>query len=278
MKKIYGDYDYETEYQKQVTNLEEYEYRRLLKEKQVWYLYMTKTIRSGKMVEVEIYPVFEHKSNMPKKKVKKTRKAQRDLNDRNARKNFVRLVNTNFTTGDYICTFTYKVNPKTIEEAERHIGNYINRLNYRRKKMGFPNVKYIYITEKSPKGRVHHHVIMDNLLDRDTVEDCWKLGNRNNVRRLAEDDFGLTGLATYLSKDPKGRKRWKGSRNLKKPKITTSVTKFKRGRILKMVRNQNLIEEELKKDYPNLKFLDADVRQNDINSMFYIYARMVKRE
>lgn len=278
MKKIYGDYDYETEYKKQVTNLEEYEYRRLLKEKRVWYLYMTKTIRSGKMVEVEIYPVFQKKKDMPRKKVKKTRKAQQNLNDKNARKYFIRLVNVNFTTGDYICTFTYKVNPKTYEEAERLAGNYIKRLNYWRRKRGLPNTKYILITEMGEKGRVHHHIIMDSMVDRDTVEDIWKDGKRNQVRRLDPDDFGLTGLATYLSKDPKGRKRWKGSKGLKKPKITTSVTKFKRGRVLKMVRNQNLIEEELKKDYPNLKFLDADVRQNDINSMFYIYARMVRRE
>lgn len=278
MRKTYGDYDYEDQYQKQITNLQEFEYRRMLGERKVPYLYTTKTITSGKMVEVEIYPVFYKKKDMPSKKVKKTRKAQQNLNDKNARKHFIRLVNTNFTDGDYFCTFNYENDPKTWQEAEKEMRNYIRRLNDRRKKMGLPLTKYICITEFGSKGRVHHHVIMDNLLDRDTVEDVWTKGKRNHVRRLASDDFSLTGLATYLSKDQKGRKRWKGSRNLKKPKVTKSVTKFKRGRILKMARNQNLIEQELRKEYPKLKYLDAEVRTNDINSMFYVYARMVRQE
>ncbi len=280
MKKIYGDYDYdyETEYQKQITNLEEFEYKRLLKERKVSHLYKTKTIKSGKMVEVEIYPVFYKKKDMPGKKVKKTRKAQQNLNDKNARKTVTRLINANFDKGDYWCTFNFSENPTSFEEVDKIMGNFIRRLNYKRKKQGLPNVKYVYVTEIGKGGRAHVHAVMDGLLDRDTVEDTWKHGKRNHVRRLDPDDFGLTGIATYLSKDPKGRKRWKASRNLKKPKVTSSLTKFKRGRVLKMVRNQNLIETELKKEYPKLKYLDADVRQNDINSMFYIYVRMVRQE
>lgn len=141
-----------------------------------------------------------------------------------------------------------------------------------------PNTKYIYITESGSKGRVHHHVIMDNLLDRDTVEDIWKHGKRNHVRRLEEDDFGLTGLATYLSKDPKGRKRWKASKGLKKPEESESYSRFKKRRVLRMVRDESRIEEELKKEYPELRYLDVDVRHNGINGLFYIYARMVKQE
>ena len=278
MKKTYVDYDYENEYQKQIDNLSEYELQRMLKEQKVPYLYKTKTVRSGRLVEVEIYPVFEHKSAIPRERIRKTRDAQRNLNDKNARKMFVRLLCTNFSNGDYFGTFNYEKHPATIEEAEKIVVNYIRRLNHRRKKLGIPNAKYLIITEQSKNGKIHHHIIMDSLLDRDTVEDLWKHGKRNHLRRLAEDDFGLTGLATYLSKDPKGRKRWKSSRNLKKPKVTSSLTKFKRGRVLKMVRNQNLIEEEMMKKYPGLKYLDTDVRSNDINGLFYIYTRMVKKE
>lgn len=278
MKKTYADYDYENEYQKQIINLSEYELQRMLKERKVPYLYKTKTVTSGRLVEVEIYPVFEHKSNIPRERIRKTRNAQRNLNDKNARKMFVRLLCTNFTNGDYFGTFNYEKHPASIEEAEKLVINYVRRLNHKRKKLGLPNMKYLIVTEQSKNGKIHHHIIMDNLLDRDTVENLWKHGKRNHLRRLAEDDFGLTGLATYLSKDPKGRKRWKSSRNLKKPKETTSFSKYKRGRVLKMVRNQNSIEAELAKDYPNNKYLDAEVRHNGINGLSYIYARMVKKE
>lgn len=278
MKKTYVDYDYEAEYQKQIENLSEYELQRLLKEKKVPYLYKTKKTTSGRMVELEIYPVFEHKSNIPRDRIRKTRNAQRNLNDKNARKMFVRLLCTNFSNGDYFGTFNYEVHPASIEEAEKLVINYIRRLNHRRKKLGLPNTKYLIITEQSKNGRIHHHIIMDNLLDRDKVEDLWKHGKRNHLRRLAEDDFGLTGLATYLSKDPKGRKRWKGSRNLKKPKQTVSFSKYKKRRVLRMVRNQNMIETEMAKDFPKNKFLDAEVRHNGINGLFYIYVRMVRKE
>lgn len=278
MKKIYGDYDYEKEYQKQVTNLEEYEFRQYLKERRVGYLYMTKTVTSGKMVEVEIYPVFENKKDMPRTKKRKSRKAQHDLNDKNARKKLIRLLNTNFDTDGYWVTLNFAKAPEDLNEVDRIMKNYIKRLNYRRKKLGIPNMKYIYVSEIGKNGRAHVHMVTDNLLDRDTIEDTWKHGKRNNIRRLDPDDFGLTGIATYLSKDPKGRKRWKASRNLKQPKITQSLTKFKRRRVLKMVRNQNEIENELKKEYPKLKYLDTEVRQNEFNGLFYLYSRMVKKE
>lgn len=277
-KKMYGDYDYEEEYGKQAKRLEEYELKKLLDRKEVPYNYKTKTITSGRLVEAEIFPVFWRPKDVPRARVKKTRRAQGDLNDRNARKHFIRLVCTNFTSGDYWCTFNYSKSPASWEEAERTMKNYIGRLNYRRRKMGLPRMKYIYITEFGSKGRVHHHVIMDNLLDRDTVEDIWKHGKRNHVRRLEEDDFALTGLATYLSKDPKGRKRWKSSRGLKKPKVTESYSRFRKRRVLRMVRDQERIEEEARKEYPGLKFLDADVRHNGRNGLFYIYVRMVRKE
>ena len=88
-----------------------------------------------------------------------------------------------------------------MEEAMRNMRNYIDRLNYRRRKMGLPNVKYIYVTEYDPHAKIrwHHHIIMDGLLDRDTVEKIWKHGERNQVRRLEYDKDGLSGMANYVT-------------------------------------------------------------------------------
>ena len=44
-----------------------------------------------------------------------------------------------------------------------------------------------------------------------------------------------------------------------------------------MVKNQNVIEGQMKKWYPDFDFKDATVYYNDFNGMFYIHARMRKR-
>jgi len=36
------------------------------------------------------------------------------------------------------------------------------------------------------------------------------------------------------------------------------------------------LESRIRKSYPGYKFIDAEVRINDINGGFYIYARMVR--
>lgn len=47
----------------------------------------------------------------------------------------------------------------------------------------------------------------------EVVEAQWTFGRRNNIRRLDPDEKWLTGLAEYLSKDPKGKKREKADIN-----------------------------------------------------------------
>lgn len=90
--------------------------------------------------------------------------------------------------------------------------NYIRRINYRRKKLGLPKAKYIYVTEHDPDAKIrwHHHVIMDGLLDRDVCEKLWKLGERSQSKRLEEDAYGLVGMAKYITKDKHRQKMRSG--------------------------------------------------------------------
>ena len=54
-------------------------------------------------------------------------------------------------------------------------------------------------------------------MDRDELEDMWKKCDRKNTRRIKPDeDFLITGLATYITTNPRGTKRWCASKNLKK--------------------------------------------------------------
>ena len=76
------------------------------------------------------------------------------------------------------------------------------------------NVKYICVTEyheeEGKRTRCHHHVIMSGDVDRDELEKIWGQGKRNHTRRIDPDhETHVAGIVNYISKDPKGRKRWR---------------------------------------------------------------------
>ena len=95
-------------------------------------IYETKTITSGPMREMEMYPLFPKKDVPEEFRIKGTTKSRKNLNNRNAVKYFIRKANTNFGKGDYYVTLNYpdKNRPKTYEEAKKHVRAYINKLNY----------------------------------------------------------------------------------------------------------------------------------------------------
>lgn len=250
-------------------------------------IYDTKTITSGKIREVEVFPIYLKKEMPEEWRFKETKEARKNLNNKNAIKNFIRKLNTNFNKGDYYLTLEYlnKYLPKDHDEARKHMKKYIERLNYLYKKAQkasgvhekkIKRFKYMFVTEHSHinKIRCHHHMVMEAVLPIEVIEREWKFGNRTKISFLSPDDMGLTGLATYLSKDPKGKKRWCCSRNLKDPHITRSLSKFSKKKVKKMRDNHNLIKYEMEKNNPGYIFVDAQVYINEYNGMPYIYARM----
>lgn len=250
-------------------------------------IYETKTITSGPIREVEIYPSFLKRDIPEEFRTKNTKQAQKNLNNKNAEKYFIRKVNTNFGKGDYYATLVYleKYKPKNLDEAKKHMKKYIARLNYiyRKRQMaqGIPkekckNIKYIYVTEISQegKGRYHHHILINSVLPMETIEKEWTYGRRNNIRIIYPDDLHISGLAGYLSKDPKGKKRWGCSKGLKEPKISRSLSKFSRKKINMMPNDYNLIEYEMERVNPGYKFIDAIVKKNEFNGKWYITARL----
>lgn len=287
-KRAYDNYDYEEAYQKQIDTLEEWELERLLKEKKINSLYRTTTTKAGNQIEIDIYPSFGKLADVPRTKRKRESKpSQKNLNDRRARRYLNQLAAANFGEGDLWGTFGYDNEhlPEDIEDAQRIFANFIRRINRKRKKEGKGNLKYIYVTEYSddPKRKIrcHHHVILagdpGETLDRDEIEKTWKHGHRPQTKRLAPDrDTYLTGLMQYITKDPKGKKRWNASKGLKKPEVTRSYSKFGKSTVQKMAFDRDFLEKQLKAKYPDLKFIDAEVKINNINDGFYIYARTVR--
>lgn len=285
-KNVYVPYDYEAAYQHQADMEDEYTVQQMLKGKSKKTIYATKEIRSGEQLEVEIYPEFtkQQEKEIPTEGMKKKqRQAQRNLNEKNSRKQCERIINANFGDRDIWATFTYTDDemPDTMEQAERDMKNYIRRLNYQRKKQGLKNVRYVYVTECSDKGRFHHHIVLDGDMSMDTVEETWKLGRRNQVRRLDKDENGLTGMAKYITKEKKAKsqKKWKASKGLKQPEEKVNHYKFRKKDVDEVIRNHNCLKDKLLKWYGQEGYIytSQEIRYNDFNGRYYIYARMRKQ-
>ncbi len=247
------------------------------------YTYAAKRIIAGSQMEVEVYPEF---TQLPANiKREKDRAAQRDLNDRNSRKECIRAINANFGPQDVWATLSYAAGnePESFDAAQRNIRNYIKRLNYRRKKEGLPPLRYVYVTEWQEGGedeeeiRCHHHVILDGELPMDVVESCWTLGRRNQVRRLDYDRNGLVGLGTYITKAPRGKKKWCASVGLKKPTQRKNHRDFSPGAMKRMAKDEKEIAKRLEKKYPDYWYEEGTMRCNPVNHMLYLSARMRRK-
>lgn len=289
MGKTYDNYDYEEAFKKQIDTLEEWELEQLMIDGKVSCLYRTTTIKSRneksgtEIVESMVYPSFKEKASVPKTaKKRETKPSQKNLNDRNSRRYLIRLVNINFGKGDIWGTFGWDNAhlPKDENRARKDIKNFIGRINYYRRKSGRENIKYIYILAYDEYTRPHFHIIMSgDGVDRDEIESLWRKCERINTRRIKpDDDFLLTGIATYISQNPHGTKSWVPSKNLIKPsKPTRSYKKFSRKKVNGMVRDYEHLKTQMEIAYPGFTFLDAEVRHNDKIAAFYIYARMIKK-
>ncbi|MCR0163011.1 hypothetical protein MKC37_20915, partial [[Clostridium] innocuum] len=129
----YLDYDYERAFDTQASMLSESQIERALRNGKIKSVYATKSIYSGTQLEVEIYPEFTRWSQIPIGRRKPTKEEMQNLNDKNARKHVIRLLNANFMTGYWI-TFTYTKEPESLEEALKDIRNFFRRVNERLKK------------------------------------------------------------------------------------------------------------------------------------------------
>lgn len=242
--------------------------------------YREKKIYSGKMLEIEIYPITERERKQPRKrKEKESAPKQKNLNDKNAKKHLIRLINTNFTDFDLSVHLTYADQslPHTEDEARRDIINYLRRIKHYRKKNGLSPPKYIAVYEfkeadkDNQRIRIHHHIIMSGM-DRDIAEELWGKG-RANADRLKADEFGYEGLARYITKDPKGAKRWTQSKNLKQPIIKVNDYKFSRRKTEQLSRSME-DRETFEKLYPGYTLTECKATVNEVTLLMQMHIKM----
>ena len=198
--------------------------------------YREQMYKCGDYLDVQIYPVFGKQSNR-RKKYKPTSTIQQRLNQVNAENSFIRLVHSNFTPADLALDLTYneKYLPESMEEAEKHVRNFLRRVKRYLKANNLPELKYVCVTERSSSGRVHHHLIVNGIIDRDTLEKLWGMGFANS-QRLQFDEEGITAKVRYIIKNsrnekkPPNKKRWSGSKNLVKPQPQERTGKISKRR------------------------------------------------
>lgn len=229
-----------------------------------------------------------------KRKHKVSAPAQVNLNHKNARRYLEQLANGNFEDGDLFLTLTYKPEfaPKTIEEAEKYVRNYLRRLARRMKKDHLEPLKYILVTEARVDednqviGHVHHHLLINGELDRDLVEKMWttnrKLLGDANTRRLDQrkDLTGnhFQGIADYMSKDPQGKKRWSSSRNLKRPVATHNDWKYRRRKIEALAQDPAKAYTYFSDKYPDWDIVaPIESQLNPITGEWSIYLKMWRK-
>ena len=143
-------YDYEAAYNKAMEDMHEWFIENLFQHRKK-VIYALKEITAGDQFEIEIYPQFRSMDEVPPegRTIKKdNNKAQKNLNDKNARKYVERLINENFSDRDIWMTLTYDdahLPPDgDVDAAIKNVQKYIRRINYQRKKRGLPNAKYVY--------------------------------------------------------------------------------------------------------------------------------------
>lgn len=138
MNNKYIQYDYESTFNSKM-DADDKRIEKLLSDGRIKGIYATKTIKAGKSFEVEIYPEFTKKSQQGFKLKKINKTAQKNLNDKNARKRLERLINTNFKNGDYWVTLTYTNEnlPTSLEAAQKDMKNYIRELTIDVRKRGW---------------------------------------------------------------------------------------------------------------------------------------------
>ena len=261
-----------------------------------------KKIRCGKnYMEVDIYPYTKSQAESRRKKRGKKKNIsapkQKNLNSKRAKRYLGQLFNTNFTINDYtmFLSFNPRYHPKTPEEAEVIFKNYLKRVNYLRKQKGLGLAKYIWIIEydvnkNGTASHIHFHLIIDGDLSRDELEDLWrfrktkgqkqgtKIG-RCSCERLEPDSTGLIGLAMYLTKREKSKRKWSPSQNLKKPvEMPSNDHKYTRRQLINIAKGM-VDDEYFRKKYPGWRITDKlygiQVSYNE-QTGYYVYLKLRK--
>ncbi|MGN0777730.1 MAG: hypothetical protein ACI4MJ_01150 [Aristaeellaceae bacterium] len=244
--------------------------------------YRTKTTKAGPMLEFDIYPIYGRQQDRQARKAlgQATPERMRQVNLYNARRRVIQLANANFGPRDIHLTLTYAQAPD-YSQAQKDVRNFLARVRRIRRKVGLPELKYIYAIEDNQNGkkaRLHVHMLMNGGVAREQLEQLWAKGYAN-ADRLQPDENGLAAIARYIIKQGEreggSRRKWCASKNLKKPKVRVSDTKLSNSRVKKLARQLPMeAQEVLGKVYPGYAYVACEVYFSDRMDGVYIRGTM----
>lgn len=192
----------------------------------------------------------------------------------------MQLADANFGPEDISLTLTFAGDAPGYQEAQKMIRNFLSRVRRARKRAGLPEMKYLYSIEDENDGRkkrIHCHMLISGGIGRSELEEIWGKGYAN-ADRLQPDGHGLEGIARYITKQQKNRRKWCGSRNLKKPVEDKRDAKIANARVKILAYDyRNEAKGVMEKLYPKYQFIDCDVRYSDIVDGVYIRCLMRRR-
>ena len=242
----------------------------------------TKTYRCGDVLEAEIYPVLSWDYRREAGARKKSTEQMRRCNDQRQQRYLRRLMNLNFGPGDLMLNSFTSDKPCAFEEFEKRVDRLIRKIRKIYRAAGL-ELKYILHLEQTGQGdgvRYHlHGIINRGPIDRDQVEALWPWGTAN-TDRVKKRDGGLNGYAEYMmqKKDGQqtaGKRRFRASRNLKKPVATVNDHKFSRAQAAKIERMAREDAARLfEKKYPGYRLIGCKIRYSDFLPGCYVYAEM----
>lgn len=211
---------------------------------------MVRTIRSGNVIEKTCFPVAPNIRPRSARQKGNTLQRKQDANERSATKRLARLLNCNFKPGDLLLSPSY--NEKAMEKlcggidredmdglrkkAEHEIELFLRRLKRELGKQGI-ELKYIAVTsdmdgDTGEAVRIHHHLVIpaegirmeEGILyvGSKPISSIWGKGHIDYRPLSHQDDY--TPLAEYLMRQVRrmtDAKKYKPSRNLKKPKLVS---------------------------------------------------------
>lgn len=196
-------------------------------------MYIEKTTRYGNVIEIEKHHTSKYRKPGEKrrKKEKPTSEAVEANNLKKMKHWLFMLLVCNFVMGDHHVVLTYSDDNLPEQElAKKYLQKFLRQMRNAYKKRD-RELKWICTTEISKRGRIHHHIVMNDCPDfSKLLAEFWPYGGKHLTPMYKDNDY--QGLADYLVKstsdsfDDEGssfRKRYTCSRNLAKPEVTTRV-------------------------------------------------------
>lgn len=162
----------------------------------------------------------------------KSTASQQRYNRKMSETKMIDLIMNNFTGTDILVTLTYYKEPSSIDEADKELSNYLNKLQKFYKRKDIP-LSYVAVTEQGDKGhRIHHHVLIKLLSGMD-YKDIIGRWSRRKIGRLgyvsiesinsnpssADDMDDVFSVAKYITKNPlsPSNKRFRHTEGLLQP-------------------------------------------------------------